>query len=153
MSNYQREERRKRKSLPKSAKVILFDWLRKNVNNPYPSEDEKANLVAQTGLTLIQVNNWFINSRRRALKTWTATKPENQQSETRPFLPVDGVSQNFSQSVDCTSRNPLGLSNTNLEILCCAARFVEFRNSLMEQTSTRWDMENVCHKDSYAEKN
>ncbi|GFW43472.1 hypothetical protein TNCV_4768251 [Trichonephila clavipes] len=92
-------------------------------------------------------------SRRRALKTWTATKPENQQSETRPFLPVDGVSQNFSQSVDCTSRNPLGLSNTNLEILCCAARFVEFRNSLMEQTSTRWDMENVCHKDSYAEKN
>ncbi|GFY72881.1 hypothetical protein TNIN_196551 [Trichonephila inaurata madagascariensis] len=81
--------------------------------------------------------------RRRALKTWTAIKPENQQSETRPFLPVDGVSQNFSQSVDCTSRNPLGLSNTNLEILCCAARFVEFRNSLMEQTSTRWDMENV----------
>ncbi|GFQ89543.1 pknox1 [Trichonephila clavata] len=143
MSSYRREEGKKRKSLPKSAKAILFDWLRKNVNNPYPSEEVKANLVALTGLTLIQVNNWFINSRRRALKTWTVTKPENQQLETCSFLPVDGASQDFTQSVDSTSRNPLGLSNMNLEILCCAARFVEFRNSLMEQTSTRWDMENV----------
>ncbi|GFS92956.1 hypothetical protein NPIL_472001 [Nephila pilipes] len=143
MPNHRKEEGRKRKSLPKSAKVILFDWLRKNVSNPYPSEDEKANLVASTGLTLIQVNNWFINSRRRALKTWTTKKPESQQSEIRSPLPVDGGSHDSIQSMDCTSRNPLGLSNTNLEILCCAARFVEFRHSLIEQTSVRWDMENV----------
>nr|NP_001071803.1 transcription factor protein [Ciona intestinalis]BAE06656.1 transcription factor protein [Ciona intestinalis] len=58
----------KRGVLPKQATEILRSWLFSHIVHPYPTEDEKRSLATQTNLTLLQVNNWFINARRRILQ-------------------------------------------------------------------------------------
>lgn len=57
----------KRSNLPKATVSILNKWLREHVNNPYPTVQEKRELLAKTGLTKLQISNWFINARRRKL--------------------------------------------------------------------------------------
>lgn len=43
-------------------------WLFAHIVHPYPSEEEKKLIAEQTNLSLLQVNNWFINARRRILQ-------------------------------------------------------------------------------------
>ncbi|KAF0975786.1 hypothetical protein FDP41_005113 [Naegleria fowleri] len=57
-----------RGNLPKSSVDCLQKWLFDNFNHPYPSDAEKDALATETSLTLTQVNNWFINARRRIWK-------------------------------------------------------------------------------------
>lgn len=46
-------------------KKFLKDWLIRRRENPYPNREEKKILAIQTGLTYIQVCNWFANWRRK----------------------------------------------------------------------------------------
>ncbi|CAI4464796.1 CQS_1a_G0018240.mRNA.1.CDS.1 [Saccharomyces cerevisiae] len=57
----------KRSNLPKATVSILNKWLHEHVNNPYPTVQEKRELLAKTGLTKLQISNWFINARRRKI--------------------------------------------------------------------------------------
>lgn len=59
----------KRSNLPKETVKILNHWLVNHLNNPYPTPAEKNELLKQTGLTKIQLSNWFINVRRRKVFT------------------------------------------------------------------------------------
>eukprot|EP00850_Spirogloea_muscicola_P019990 SM000204S05852 [mRNA] locus=s204:234037:236596:+ [translate_table: standard] len=58
---------RKRRAgkLPGDTTQVLKAWWNSHAKWPYPTEDEKTILVQQTGLELKQINNWFINQRKR----------------------------------------------------------------------------------------
>ncbi|PUZ43103.1 hypothetical protein GQ55_9G635400 [Panicum hallii var. hallii] len=58
---------RKRRAgkLPGDTTSILKQWWQQHSKWPYPTEDDKAKLVEETGLQLKQINNWFINQRKR----------------------------------------------------------------------------------------
>ncbi|KAK6173811.1 hypothetical protein SNE40_017205 [Patella caerulea] len=62
------KHKNKRGVLPKQATQVMKSWLFQHIVHPYPTEDEKKQIAAQTNLTLLQVNNWFINARRRILQ-------------------------------------------------------------------------------------
>lgn len=44
---------------------ILRDWLDEHADHPYPTEAEKEELKARTGLKTGQISNWLANARRR----------------------------------------------------------------------------------------
>lgn len=52
---------RKRGKLPKETTDYLKVWLHRHADHPYPSEEEKRDLCAATGLSMSQVSNWMIN--------------------------------------------------------------------------------------------
>ncbi|KAG0146954.1 hypothetical protein CROQUDRAFT_43698 [Cronartium quercuum f. sp. fusiforme G11] len=58
---------RRRGKLPQAVTALLRTWLMGHTSHPYPTEEEKKALCEQTGLTMNQVSNWFINARRRIL--------------------------------------------------------------------------------------
>lgn len=60
-------KRNKRSNFPKHISRVLKDWLIENAESPYPTESEKQILSEATGLDHTQINNWFINARRRIL--------------------------------------------------------------------------------------
>ncbi|MBA0789063.1 hypothetical protein Gotri_028243, partial [Gossypium trilobum] len=58
---------RKRRAgkLPGDTPTVLKNWWQQHSKWPYPTEDDKAKLVEEAGLQLKQINNWFINQRKR----------------------------------------------------------------------------------------
>lgn len=62
------KRQKKRGIFSKTATNILRAWLFQHLQHPYPSEEQKKQLGAETGLTILQVNNWFINARRRIVQ-------------------------------------------------------------------------------------
>ncbi|AET37993.1 homeobox domain-containing protein Ecym_2247 [Eremothecium cymbalariae DBVPG len=61
------KKQHRRSNLPKETVDILNEWLRDHYDNPYPSPQEKKELLKQTGLNPVQLSNWFINVRRRKI--------------------------------------------------------------------------------------
>ncbi|XP_054935062.1 homeobox protein Meis3 isoform X1 [Physeter macrocephalus] len=64
----ERRKNKKRGIFPKVATNIMRAWLFQHLSHPYPSEEQKKQLSQDTGLTILQVNNWFINARRRIVQ-------------------------------------------------------------------------------------
>lgn len=73
----------KRGVLPRHATQVMRAWLFQHLVHPYPTEEEKRTLASQTRLTLLQVNNWFINARRRILQPMLDSneKPGSKKSK------------------------------------------------------------------------
>ncbi|XP_019152552.1 PREDICTED: homeobox protein knotted-1-like 2 [Ipomoea nil] len=59
---------KKNGKLSQHAREALLNWWSAHYNWPYPTEAEKVVLAASTGLDRKQINNWFINQRKRHWK-------------------------------------------------------------------------------------
>nr|GMD93894.1 homeobox protein knotted-1-like 2 [Ipomoea batatas] len=74
-------KKKKKGKLPKDARQKLLSWWELHYKWPYPSETEKVALAEATGLDQKQINNWFINQRKRHWKP----------SEDMQFMVMDGL--------------------------------------------------------------
>jgi hypothetical protein len=54
-----------KKYLPENSVKILKQWLLLNIDNPYASYQTKCKLAKLTNLSVIQVEDWLLNSRKR----------------------------------------------------------------------------------------
>ncbi|XP_042865018.1 homeobox protein PKNOX2-like isoform X2 [Penaeus japonicus] len=93
--------RQKRGVLPKHATAIMKAWLFQHIVHPYPSEDEKRHIAAQTNLTLLQVNNWFINARRRILQPMidASTPPDQKTKKSKAYNPKASATRFWPDSL------------------------------------------------------
>ncbi|XP_011071110.1 homeobox protein knotted-1-like 6 isoform X1 [Sesamum indicum] len=61
-------KKKKKGKLPKEARQTLLEWWNVHYKWPYPTEADKISLAETTGLDQKQINNWFINQRKRHWK-------------------------------------------------------------------------------------
>lgn len=61
-------KKKKKGKLPKEARQALLEWWSVHYKWPYPTESDKIALAKSTGLDQKQINNWFINQRKRHWK-------------------------------------------------------------------------------------
>nr|GMD94988.1 bifunctional dTDP-4-dehydrorhamnose 3,5-epimerase/dTDP-4-dehydrorhamnose reductase [Ipomoea batatas] len=79
---------RKRRAgkLPGDTTTVLKNWWQQHSKWPYPTEDDKAKLVEETGLQLKQINNWFINQRKR---NWHSNSHSNESNHCTSLSQLD----------------------------------------------------------------
>ena len=73
--------------LPKEALIVLKRFWNKKICWPYPTEEDKASIKAETTLDATQINNWFINQRKRHwLKMFKCGKSPSCEAESKAKL-------------------------------------------------------------------
>ncbi|NXS07384.1 PKNX2 protein, partial [Neodrepanis coruscans] len=137
-----KKSKNKRGVLPKHATNIMRSWLFQHLMHPYPTEDEKRQIAAQTNLTLLQVNNWFINARRRILQPMLdasnpdpapkAKKIKSQHRPTQRFWPNSIAAGVLQQQGGNSGTNPDGsLSMDNLQSLSSATATMAMQQAML----------------------
>ncbi|XP_062162397.1 homeobox protein SBH1 [Alnus glutinosa] len=97
-------KKRKKGKLPKEARQQLLDWWSRHYKWPYPSESQKLALAESTGLDQKQINNWFINQRKRHWKP----------SEDMQFVVMDATNPHYYMDNVLGNPFPMDISPTLL---------------------------------------
>lgn len=123
---------KKRGIFPKVATNIMRAWLFQHLTHPYPSEEQKKQLSQDTGLTILQVNNWFINARRRIVQpmidqsnrssrssssnniTTTSVKGRRPKSAEKSIMLIDRDLEIDPNLIRMTNLNPINNNNNCL---------------------------------------
>ncbi|KAK0390975.1 hypothetical protein NLU13_0477 [Sarocladium strictum] len=63
----------------------LRNWFARHQDHPYPTDEEKAQLAIESGLTRVQVTNWFTNARRRQRQTMRAVTKQSYFPQGSPM--------------------------------------------------------------------
>ena len=82
---------KKKGKLPKPATTALKTWWDQHIVWPYPGEEKKREFCKTTGLTPTQVNNWFINQRKRHWHKLFPNGIPKTKAESRKVLLDRGV--------------------------------------------------------------
>lgn len=80
-------------SLPTHVVEYLKAWLMDHMHHPYPTDQEKAEMMLKTGIDVKRLNNWFVNNRIRYWKPRMEAiqRQQNQRKEsTISTLPLPG---------------------------------------------------------------
>eukprot|EP00045_Choanoeca_perplexa_P014010 m.162494 g.162494 ORF g.162494 m.162494 type:complete len:457 (-) comp16534_c0_seq1:2939-4309(-) len=88
-----------RNNLPKDVTAKLKAWFFDHADHPYPNEEKKLLLAQECDLTIMQINNWFINARRRLIN--------------RPPKRAAGEAVSTTASVTTTSSHAIVASQPN----------------------------------------
>lgn len=74
---------KRRRDLDADIVAVLKSWMfsTDHVKHPYPTEEEKLELMRQTGIESKQFNNWFMNARKRLWKPMMVLQEEREQEE------------------------------------------------------------------------
>lgn len=74
------KNQRKSTSLPSKTVEYLKAWMMspEHIAHPYPTEQEKAQIMADTGIELKQLTNWFVNNRKRYWKPRVEARLQQQ---------------------------------------------------------------------------
>lgn len=102
----------------------LKAWLMspEHINHPYPTEQEKAQMVADTGIELKRLNNWFVNNRIRYWKPRMEAL-QRQKREEEKALNVAGINAKLgptnktSNLLDQSSTNSIVDANSRAQTL------------------------------------
>ncbi|CAF0878402.1 unnamed protein product [Rotaria sordida] len=126
-----KKRQKKRGIFPKVATNIMRAWLFQHLTHPYPSEEQKKQLAQDTGLTILQVNNWFINARRRIVQ------PMIDQSNRAATIPSEFTDCFGPYSPDAAAAAAMhyqfsgGYPTAPHDIFGSYAQMSQFRNPMM----------------------
>jgi len=126
-----KKRQKKRGIFPKVATNIMRAWLFQHLTHPYPSEEQKKQLAQDTGLTILQVNNWFINARRRIVQ------PMIDQSNRAAAIPTEFTDCFGPYSPDAAAAAAMhyqfggGYPTAPHDIFGSYAQMSQFRNPMM----------------------
>lgn len=76
--------KRKSASLPSETVDYLKNWMMSpdHIAHPYPTEQEKTEIMKDTGIELKQLTNWFVNNRKRYWKPRVEARIQQQAHAT-----------------------------------------------------------------------
>lgn len=74
------KSKKKPTSLPQETAEYLKNWIMspEHIAHPYPTEQEKAEIMKDTGIELKQLTNWFVNNRKRYWKPRVEARLQQQ---------------------------------------------------------------------------
>mmetsp|Transcript_17417 Transcript_17417/g.26626 ORF Transcript_17417/g.26626 Transcript_17417/m.26626 type:complete len:339 (+) Transcript_17417:389-1405(+) len=75
-----KNNKRKSTSLPAETVEYLKAWMMspEHIAHPYPTDQEKAKIVKETGIEPKQLTNWFVNNRKRFWKPRVEARLQHQ---------------------------------------------------------------------------
>lgn len=90
--------------------MILFEWLKQNSINPYPSKKTKFELAERTSLPVSQVSTWLRNQRHKMNRT---ENQSNKRLTIKERIALKNYFDNVSNRPNCIE---IGKLSTELNL-------------------------------------